>query len=188
MVSGSRLNPTALKFKDIIMAIHFAADINAEQGTDLGWKFENGVLYESVSYMLKEIFPEFLSMLKVDDEHRYIPEVHIQKKIEFHDKIDAEFFLFYYPEKETSGQDPYVDENGAQCHASSKDVELEVPMYELREAVRAEFPQVVDVEKFVDNVLKLHSNDTYYMNHYYGDSVTYAYIKIKKDADLSRYL
>lgn len=170
------------------MSIHFAADINADQGTELGWTFEGNTLYESISYMLKEIFPEYLDMLQVDDEHRYVPELHVQKKIEFHDKINEDFFLFYYPVKETSGQDPYVDENGAQCRASSKDIELEVPSYEIREAIRQEFPQVVDVEKFVNSILKLHDNDTYFMNHYYGDSVTYAYIKIKKDADLSRYL
>lgn len=188
MVSESRLNLTALKFKESKMAIHFAADINADQGTALGWTFENGTLFESISYMLKEIFPEYLHMLKVDDVHRYAPEVHVQKKIEFHDSIANDFFLFYFPIKETSGQDPYVDENGANCRASSKDIDLEVPLYELREAVRQEFPQVVDVDKFIVKALEIHGDDTYLMNHYYGDSVTYAYIKIKKDADLARYL
>lgn len=170
------------------MSIHYVAGHNADQGEAFVWQIEDGLLHEDISYMLKEIFPDLRHMLNYAPEDAYIAEIHVANKIKFYNKIVEDYLLIYYPITETAPVNQYRDESGAYCHQSTTDVEIEVPLYEIRELIREHYPQVENVDAFVDNMLKIHANDTYWHNDYYGSSVTYAYIKIKKDADISRYL
>lgn len=170
------------------MSIHYVAGHNADQGEAFVWQLEDGLLHEDISYMLKEIFPDLRPMLNYAPEDAYIAEVHVANKIKFYNKIVEDYLLIYFPVTETTPVDVYQDECGGYCHKSKSEVEIDVPLYELREIVREHYPQVENVEAFVDKMLELHANDTYWHNNYYGNTVTYAYIKIKKDADISRYL
>lgn len=169
------------------MAIHYVADHNVEQGVELVWQLESGVLYEDISPMLKSIFKEHLSLLNFAPEDRFVAEVHVANKIKFHDKISADYLLIYFPVIETTPRDVYQDDDGSYQHKSKNIVNLEVPLYEIRELIREQYPHIDNVDSVVDKILKAQRDNTHFHDNYYGNTVTYQYIKLKKDDNLSEY-
>lgn len=170
------------------MSIHYVAGHNVDQGESFSWELSNGILKESIIPMLRKIFKSHQKMLDVPLSESYNTELVMERKISFYNKVSDEYLLIYFPIVETVPMDFYRDENGAYCHRGVETIDIEVPVYEIREILREHYPHVKDLDKFTANVLKGHDDNTYWHNDYYGHSTTYAYIKIKKDADISTYL
>jgi len=170
------------------MSIHYVAGHNVDQGESFSWELSNGVLRESIIPMLRKAFKSHAKMLDVPLSESYNSELVVEKKIDFYNKVSEDYLLIYFPVLETVPTDFYRDENGAYCHRGVDATDIEVPVYAIREILREHYPQIQDIDKFTANVLKVHDDDTYWHNDYYGHSITYAYIKIKKDADISVYL
>lgn len=170
------------------MSIHYVAGHNVHQGEGFSWNLSNGALKESIIPMLRKVFKFDAKMLDVPASEHYNSELVMEKKIGFYNKVSEEYLLIYFPVFETEPVGFYRDENGAYCHRGVEKIEIEVPVYEIREILREHYPHVKDIDAFTANVLKVHDDDNYWHNDYYGHSTTYAYIKIKKDADISTYL
>lgn len=153
------------------MPIIHVADIDRSLGEALTWKMVNGVLYDSITPMLEELFPALKKEFKVIGEDRYEPEAYKSSKIGLYDAIAERYLVIYYPVQEIRSEGSYQDELGTYHSVGSDVTDLSVPMFDIREYLNVHFKQNLNHDQ-IEHLIK-NSAKEYSYNMYYGDSVLY---------------
>lgn len=151
------------------MSIHYI-ETSSFKNNKLIWDIFNGQLCSTLHY----IFP----LIDKDYSKKIDPKNYDQSLIEYYNKLSEDFVLIYYPIKVCTGEATEFDEYNYPVSFDIDTEYLEVPESDIKFILENEFPNS-DITTIFTNAIK--NSVEYFDNSYYGDSVTYGIIAIKKD-------
>lgn len=168
------------------MAIIHVADIEHSIGDALTWRFDNGTLYDSITPMLGELFPQLKKEFDVTGVDQYDPDAYKSAKIGLYNAVSDKYLVIYYPVEEKRSTGTYQDEVGSYCSSGSNVVELSVPTFDIYGHLFSHFQHDLSYAQ-VEMLIEKHSKE-YNYDMYYGDSVLYNCLILPSEETLDKLL
>ncbi len=151
------------------MSLHYI-ETSSYKDNKLIWDIFDGQLCSTLHHIFPLIDKDYSK--KIDHKN------YDQSLIKYYNKLSEDFVVIYYPIKVCTGEASEFDEDNYPVSFEIYTEYLDIPESDIKIILENEFPNS-DINSIFN--IAVNNSVEYFDNSYYGNSVTYGIIVVKKD-------